>query len=111
LLRFYREIEDFKQDHYQDGLKLTKWGNTQIIQRLKLGSLRLRWTKLARSGLKVVDVVFDILRATSTMTVALNSGANSIYPVKSVEEAVVLHRENPDWLLAGEQSESEFSSN
>ena len=48
-------------------------------------------------------VVFDILRATSTMTVALNSGANSIYPVKSVEEAVALHRENTDWLLAGER--------
>lgn len=48
-------------------------------------------------------VVFDILRATSTMTVALNSGVKGIYPVKSVEEAVSLHRENPDWLLAGER--------
>lgn len=48
-------------------------------------------------------VVFDILRATSTMTVALNSGVNGIYPVKSVEEAVALHQANPDWLLAGER--------
>lgn len=48
-------------------------------------------------------VVFDVLRATTTMNVALSRGAHSIYPVGSVEAAVELRKQNPDWILAGER--------
>lgn len=48
-------------------------------------------------------VVFDVLRATTTMNVALSRGVQSIYPVASVEAAVNQRKENPDWILAGER--------
>lgn len=48
-------------------------------------------------------VVFDVLRATTTMNVALSRGVQSIYPVASVEDAVTYHKANPDWILAGER--------
>lgn len=50
-----------------------------------------------------VCVVFDVLRATSTMTEALANGVEAIVPVREVAEAVELKRANPDWLLAGER--------
>lgn len=50
-----------------------------------------------------VCVVFDVLRATSTMAEALANGAEAIVPVREIAEAVELKRANPDWLLAGER--------
>ncbi len=52
---------------------------------------------------ETVCVVFDILRATSSMVVALANGAESIVPVAEIEEALRLRRMRPDVLLAGER--------
>jgi 2-phosphosulfolactate phosphatase len=48
-------------------------------------------------------VVFDILRATSSMITALSNGAKEIIPVATIEEALALRRKTPDVLLAGER--------
>jgi 2-phosphosulfolactate phosphatase len=51
-----------------------------------------------------VCVVFDVLRATSSMVTALFHGAHSIRPTSSVPEAVQLKLLQPDCLLAGERN-------
>jgi 2-phosphosulfolactate phosphatase len=48
-------------------------------------------------------VVFDVLRATSTMVTALSNGAAAIIPVEEISEALALKRRHPDALLAGER--------
>jgi 2-phosphosulfolactate phosphatase len=50
-----------------------------------------------------VCVVFDILRATSSMVTALANGASSIIPVEQISEAVALRRQHSQLLLAGER--------
>ena len=51
----------------------------------------------------VVCVVFDVLRATSTLLTALEQGAEGIFPVATVEEALEVGRRDPSVLLAGER--------
>ena len=60
---------------------------------------------LARRDLSAATcVVFDVLRATSTMLTALAAGAKRIFPVLSAEEARALQRTRlPDALLGGER--------
>ena len=48
-------------------------------------------------------VVFDVLRATSTMTVALANGATGILPCGTIDEAVSARASKPELLLAGER--------
>ena len=48
-------------------------------------------------------VVFDVLRATSSMITALANGAAEIFPVKTIEEAFALRKAMPDALLGGER--------
>tara|TARA_Y100001934_G_scaffold283541_1_gene404175 strand:- start:4622 stop:5383 length:762 start_codon:yes stop_codon:yes gene_type:complete len=48
-------------------------------------------------------VVFDILRATTSMNTALANGAAAVIPVATIEEAVAIRKERPDVLLAGER--------
>ncbi len=48
-------------------------------------------------------VVFDVLRATSTMITALANGAAAIIPVPDIAEALALRQRRPDVLLAGER--------
>lgn len=50
-----------------------------------------------------VCVVFDILRATTSMTVALANGADAVIPVETIEEAVAIKNDRPEVLLAGER--------
>jgi 2-phosphosulfolactate phosphatase len=50
-----------------------------------------------------VCVVFDVLRATTSMTVALANGATRIYPVGEIAEAIRLRDKHPGALLAGER--------
>jgi 2-phosphosulfolactate phosphatase len=50
-----------------------------------------------------VCVVFDILRATSSMITALANGAEAVIPVAEISEALALRRRRPDVLLAGER--------
>jgi 2-phosphosulfolactate phosphatase len=48
-------------------------------------------------------VVIDVLRATSSMAMALSHGARAIIPVEEISEAMSLRRQAPEILLAGER--------
>ena len=48
-------------------------------------------------------VVFDVLRATSSMAAALYHGAKAILPVASIPEALAIRSQQADALLAGER--------
>ena len=48
-------------------------------------------------------VVIDVLRATSSMVMALANGARAIIPVEEISEAMSLRRQAPEILLAGER--------
>jgi 2-phosphosulfolactate phosphatase len=48
-------------------------------------------------------IVFDVLRATSTMLTALANGASAIFPVREIPEALKLRAAHPSALLAGER--------
>jgi 2-phosphosulfolactate phosphatase len=62
------------------------------------------FSALPRRDLSDVDcVVFDVLRATSTMMTALAHGAAAIFPVREISEALRLRAEHPAALLAGER--------
>src|SRR4051812_26950004 len=52
---------------------------------------------------EVVCVVFDVLRATTSMITALANGANVIFPVAEISEALSMRKQFPDLLLAGER--------
>jgi 2-phosphosulfolactate phosphatase len=49
-------------------------------------------------------VVFDVLRATSSMVTALANGAEAILPVADIPEALEVKRRRPEILLAGERN-------
>ena len=49
-------------------------------------------------------VVFDILRATTSIVTALANGAKEVIPAESIEEALNLKTHNPEALLAGERN-------
>lgn len=49
-------------------------------------------------------VVFDVLRATSTMITALHNGVKSIIPVSTIKEALELKKNFSDALLGGERN-------
>jgi 2-phosphosulfolactate phosphatase len=64
----------------------------------------IEFAALEREDLSAATcVVFDILRATSTMAAALNQGARAVVPVASIPEALALRGQRPDVLLAGER--------
>jgi 2-phosphosulfolactate phosphatase len=48
-------------------------------------------------------VVFDVLRATSSMLTGLAHGVAEIVPVRTIEEALAARKELPDALLGGER--------
>jgi len=63
---------------------------------------------VAKDAVKAVErgdviIVIDVLRCTSTIITALANGADGIIPVKTVREALAIHREHPEFLLAGER--------
>ena len=59
---------------------------------------------LARRDLRgAACVVFDILRATSTLVTALQNGAREVIPVGEISEALARCRQQPGVLLAGER--------
>jgi 2-phosphosulfolactate phosphatase len=49
-------------------------------------------------------VVFDVLRATSSMITALAGGVTEIHPVRTIEEALDLKADLPKALLGGERN-------
>ncbi|MDB6033591.1 MAG: 2-phosphosulfolactate phosphatase [Verrucomicrobiales bacterium] len=52
---------------------------------------------------QAVCVVFDILRATTSMVTALSNGAEAIIPVAEISEALAIRHQQPEVLLAGER--------
>ena len=52
---------------------------------------------------ETVCVVFDVLRATSSMVTALANGATAIIPVAEIPEALALRQRDTELLLAGER--------
>src|SRR5881392_2676176 len=52
---------------------------------------------------ETVCVVFDVLRATSSVITALANGTSAIIPVAEISEALTLRRKDPSILLAGER--------
>jgi 2-phosphosulfolactate phosphatase len=52
---------------------------------------------------QTVCVVFDVLRATTSMVTALANGAEAIIPVGEISEALSIRQQRPDVLLAGER--------
>jgi len=64
----------------------------------------IEFAALERQDLSATTcVVFDILRATSTMAAALNQGARAIVPVSGIPEALAIRAQRTDVLLAGER--------
>lgn len=57
----------------------------------------------AREKRGATCVVFDVLRATSTILTALDHGAAAVIPVAEIPEALALRQARPDVLLAGER--------
>ena len=59
---------------------------------------------LARRDLSgTTGVVFDVLRATSSMVTALANGASAIFPVSEINDALELKKVRPNLLLTGER--------
>jgi len=58
----------------------------------------------ARDLSRTTCVVFDVLRATSSMGMALSNGAQAVIPVESIPEALRLREQRPSVLLAGERN-------
>lgn len=56
-------------------------------------------------------VVFDVLRATSSMVTALANGAEAILPVLEIAEALEARRKDPAMLLAGERDGLRITAN
>ena len=52
---------------------------------------------------RTICVVFDVLRATSTMVTALANGAAGIVPMVEIDEALAWRAKSPEVLLAGER--------
>jgi 2-phosphosulfolactate phosphatase len=52
---------------------------------------------------QTVCVVFDILRASTSMITALGNGAEAIIPVAEISEALTIRKNRPEVLLAGER--------
>jgi 2-phosphosulfolactate phosphatase len=50
-----------------------------------------------------ICVVFDVLRATSTMVTALANGAEAVIPVEGIAEALAVRKRQSDVLLGGER--------
>ena len=57
----------------------------------------------ARDLSRTTCVVFDVLRATSSMLTALHNGAEEIIPVIEISEALAIRQQRPGVLLAGER--------
>jgi 2-phosphosulfolactate phosphatase len=71
---------------------------------LEICYLPVQWRSLGEAHLRAsACAVVDVIRATSTLAVALAQGAKSVRPVASVAEAYALKEQHPAALLAGER--------
>jgi 2-phosphosulfolactate phosphatase len=72
---------------------------------LEVLSTPAEFTALAKRDLSdTICVVFDVLRATSSMVAALTNGAAAIIPIEEIPDALARRQKNPDVLLAGERN-------
>jgi len=77
--------------------------------RMVTKSLEVSFTPADFAALKSRDlsatacVVFDVLRATSSMITALANGAECVFPVESIADALALRARHPAALLTGER--------
>jgi 2-phosphosulfolactate phosphatase len=63
-----------------------------------------QWRAIPTETLRTsIAVVIDVIRATSTIAVALAQGAAGVQPVAKVEDAFALKAQNPEAILAGER--------
>ena len=77
---------------------------TSLMRSLEVLFSPIEFGALEREDLSAATcVVFDILRATSTMAAALNHGARAILPVATIPEALAIRAQRSDVLLAGER--------
>ncbi len=75
-----------------------------MVKRLEVLFSPAEYANLSSRDLsRTTCVVFDILRATSTMLTAFSNGASEIVPVSEIEEALALRQRDPNILLAGER--------
>jgi 2-phosphosulfolactate phosphatase len=66
--------------------------------------LPAQWRHLDAAHLRAsACAVIDVIRATSTVAVALGNGASGVRPVAGTDEAYALKEQNPAALLAGER--------
>jgi 2-phosphosulfolactate phosphatase len=66
--------------------------------------LPAQWRRLDPARLREsMAVVIDVIRATSTIVVALGNGARGVRPVAGIDEAFAMKEKNPEALLAGER--------
>jgi 2-phosphosulfolactate phosphatase len=77
---------------------------TSLMRSLEVLFSPIEFAALEREDLSAATcVVFDILRATSTMAAALKHGARAILPVATIPEALAIRAQRSDVLLAGER--------
>src|SRR5262245_22700902 len=75
-----------------------------MIERVELLQAPAEWRALSPPDLAdTTCVVFDVLRATSTMLTALAHGAARVVPVSEIGEALAWRTRDPAVLLAGER--------
>jgi 2-phosphosulfolactate phosphatase len=75
-----------------------------MIERVELLQTPAEWRAIQRETLaQSTCVVFDVLRATSSMLVALSRGASSVVPVGEIEHALAWRKRDASVLLAGER--------
>ena len=75
-----------------------------MIQNIEVILGPAEFTALASRDLsQTTCVVFDVLRATSSMLTALHHGAEEIIPVIEIAEALAIKQRHPEVLLAGER--------
>ena len=76
---------------------------------MNISSLDVLFSPADFSGLQQLDlsetvcVVFDVLRATSSMVTALHNGACAVVPVEDIPGALSIREKQADVLLAGER--------
>jgi 2-phosphosulfolactate phosphatase len=75
-----------------------------MIRYVELLQAPAEWRALSPAALAgTTCVVFDVLRATTCMAVALERGATAVFPVAEIEDAVAWRTRDPRVLLAGER--------
>ena len=89
-----------------DGSSLVghRCGGLSAMRDLEICYLPAQWRHLDAAHLRAsACAVIDVIRATSTIAVALGHGASGVRPVASMAEAFALKEQNPAALLAGER--------